>query len=493
MMPPESDAKPTMKAPKSGVKIRMYDLKGEGDCFLLAFRGEDDTERYMLIDCGIFVGTSGGAKRLRDVAKDIAEATGNHLHFVVATHEHWDHLIGFYYARETFGDPKMVIDEVWLAWTENREDELADKLHKKYEAVAMALERATMHLEKLGDPRAISIKNVLAYHNKGRLGVTTTELMDKVHKELSSHPAFYCYPDNPPISLPEVPGIRFYILGPPRNEELLKILEEESSLPGEPLTLDEETAFSSAVLAIFGAEEQPIYELSRPFNPSQSVTREEAQTSIFFQEHYGFLEEDPEKGWRRIDNDWLAAAGNIALQMDDYTNNTSLVLALELIDSGKVLLFPGDAQAGNWRSWKDTSWSVEDKDGEIKEIKGMNLVERTAFYKVGHHGSHNGTLVEYLKKMRGDLVAMIPVNAKWAKKKPRYWEHPGKTLLKKLKKQTKGRIIRADTRIPSVKPENLSQSEWNEFKGNVEEDQNSGKKLWIQYTVPDRVVQCTHN
>ena len=36
------------------------------------------------------------------------------------------------------------------------------------------------------------------------------------------------------------------------------------------------------------------------------------------------------------------------------TNNTSLALAFELIEKGrvgKVLLFPADAQVGNWLSW----------------------------------------------------------------------------------------------------------------------------------------------
>ena len=42
------------------------------------------------------------------------------------------------------------------------------------------------------------------------------------------------------------------------------------------------------------------------------------------------------------------------------TNNTSLVLAIERIADGKVLLFPADAQEGNWLSWHDVAieWNV---------------------------------------------------------------------------------------------------------------------------------------
>jgi hypothetical protein len=478
----------------------MYDLQGEGDCFLLAFRAEDDSERYMLIDCGIFVGTSGGADRLREVAADIAEATGKHLHVLAATHEHWDHLIGFERAKQIFGDNEMLIDEVWLAWTENLEDDqLARYLHQQYEGAAMALASAAMQLETVNDPLAKPIKDVLAYRwdFADRLGVTTNDLMNKVHKELSGHPARYCYPDNPPITLPGVPGIRFYVLGPPRDESQLKILDIENALHGEPLTLNQATAFYSAALASAGPKElhasrQPTYERmslrSRPFGESLGMSRDEAQAYLvneksFFQKYYGFKEDDPENGWRRIDSDWLAGAGQLALSMNSYTNNTSLVLALELTDSGRVLLFPGDAEAGNWLSWKQTSWTLEDEDGEEQAITGMDLVKRTAFYKVGHHGSHNGTLVEYLKQMCKDLVAMIPVNQKWAKERNN-WEHPGKELLEDLMKQTGGRIIRADTRLPSTKPTSLSQGEWEKFLGNVQQDQ-SPQKLWIQYTVTE--------
>jgi beta-lactamase superfamily II metal-dependent hydrolase len=144
-----------------------------------------------------------------------------------------------------------------------------------------------------------------------------------------------------------------------------------------------------------------------------------------------------------------------------------------------MLLFPGDAQAGNWSSWKDVSWTVEN-GCEEETVTGLDLVQRTAFYKVGHHGSHNGTLLEYLRQMRGDLVAMIPVNEAWAKGK-KGWEHPGRELFQELEAQTGGRIIRADTGVQEVKPPALSQSEWLAFLENVETD--GDPKLWIQYTV----------
>ena len=43
---------------------------------------------------------------------------------LVVTHEHWDHLSGFLQARSDLRHASTV-GEVWLAWTEDPHDELA--------------------------------------------------------------------------------------------------------------------------------------------------------------------------------------------------------------------------------------------------------------------------------------------------------------------------------------------------------------------------------
>ena len=73
--------------------------------------------------------------------------------------------------------------------------------------------------------------------------------------------------------------------------------------------------------------------------------------------------------------------------MNNATNNASLVLAFELSKGGKVLLFVGDAQAGNWWSWSEGEF---DDDGT--KVTAQDLLGRTVLYKVGHHGSYNATL-----------------------------------------------------------------------------------------------------
>ena len=94
-----------------------------------------------------------------------------------------------------------------------------------------------------------------------------------------------------------------------------------------------------------------------------------------------------EDAWRRIDHDWLGVSADLAIQLDKRTNNSSLVLAFEFVDTKRVLLFVGDAQVGNWLSWKD----VHGRSG-THTVTARDLLARTVFYKVGHHGSHNATL-----------------------------------------------------------------------------------------------------
>ncbi len=149
----------------------------------------------------------------------------------------------------------------------------------------------------------------------------------------------------------------------------------------------------------------------------------------------------PDQSWRRIDADWLGAAAEFALQLDCATNNTSLVLAFELIDSGKVLLFAADAQVGNWLSWQTLSWKLSD----TVTVSGTDLLKRTTFYKVGHHGSHNATLrAKGLELMRtDDFVAFIPVDHAMAVKK-RWGKMPLPGLVDALKERSKGRVVRID-------------------------------------------------
>jgi hypothetical protein len=143
--------------------------------------------------------------------------------------------------------------------------------------------------------------------------------------------------------------------------------------------------------------------------------------------------------WRTIDDDWLQQASTLALYLDTFTNNSSLVLAIELVASGKVLLFAADAQTGNWSSWATVKW-------EDAGVTTDDLLARTVFYKVGHHASHNATLVAAFEKLgTPELVALIPVHKKDPNiTKVNGWKMPARNLFKRLTEKTNGRVLQMD-------------------------------------------------
>ena len=214
---------------------------------------------------------------------------------------------------------------------------------------------------------------------------------------------------------------------------------------------------------------------------------------MFFRNHYGFPS-DPSRvpphadqlSWRRIDTDWLEAAGSLALKLDNDTNNTCLAIAIELIATGKVLLFPGDAQVGNWLSWAELCWPKGAKPEDPNVITAEHLLVRTVLYNVGHHASHNATLRERgLELMTSnELVALIPVDEDMARNK-KHWDMPFPALLKRLEQKTKGRIIRADRTVSDLKqsrnPNTISAAEWQDFLSKVSSDQND--KLYVEYRI----------
>jgi len=156
--------------------------------------------------------------------------------------------------------------------------------------------------------------------------------------------------------------------------------------------------------------------------------------------------------WRRIDFDWLGPAEELALQVDHLTNNTSLVLSFELpaerAEDRKVLLFVGDAQVGNWLSWGDIQrWTSVGDAGPVPEVVDIReMLGRVAFYKVGHHGSHNATLKKAVEAMPGDgsLMAFIPVSIPVAHEVKGWTKMPRESLVEALSERSDGGVLLPD-------------------------------------------------
>jgi hypothetical protein len=466
----------------------MYRPGGLGDCFLLAFRAEGGA-RYMLIDCGVLLGTASGADRLRAIASDIVTATGGRIDVLVGTHEHWDHLAGFQYAKDIF-DEHLEVGEVWVAWTEDPNDRLAQRLRRGRSLALRALSVATERLRAFDETQAAGIGEVLGFFGElgadGKSGVEGA--MRYLRQRAEPH---YMRPGDPPVTWKDS-GVRFYVLGPPADEELLSRSnpsKRHSEVYELGLRLNESNTFYAAVLSAErgragSGEIDDLFELSRPFDEKHRIEcdfrKAPPRSRAFFERHYGFGRDRQGRGasWRRIGSDWLTAAGHLALRLDGDTNNTSLVLAIELTGSGKILLFPADAQVGNWLSWERVAWYG------AGAVRGTDLLRRTVLYKVGHHGSHNATLRDKgLELMESpDLVALIPVDEEQAERKK--WSMPFGPLYERLREKTRGRILRADTGIPGRKPRTVSNQDWKAFKKRTDAD-DSGADLWVEITVPE--------
>jgi hypothetical protein len=255
-----------------------------------------------------------------------------------------------------------------------------------------------------------------------------------------------------------------------------------------------------------------------PFDRHLRISVEEAARMPFFWEHYGFAGNPPCEmrstkhapiepsllsmgpAWRRIDTDWLGVATELALQMDSYTNNTSLAMAIELVGTGKVLLFPADAQVGNWLSWDTIAPTFTGAEG--KSFTAADLLRRTVFYKVGHHGSHNATMREVgLERMVSpELVAFVPVDERVAREVRNWRDMPFGPLLARLYETTKGRVIRLDHGVVTEHmPEFLSDDIWQQIaktaqvfrdeqlqSGGHSPDANGGdRSLYFQLVITD--------
>ncbi len=474
----------------SEIRVRMY-KELLGDCFLLTF---GDNQAHMLIDCGLIIGAKGSKEKMREVADNIRQTTGGRLDVLVATHEHWDHLSGFLQAREVF--EQIEIDNVWLAWTEDPNNEVAKGLRRKRRQKVRALEMAFERLHALGTQKAArlagQVEGLLGFFGRepgaaslrAAAGGTTEEAIEW----LAQRPGAtlrYCEPGGMPLAVKGIEDVRIYVLGPPQDPQLIK-QDLPSKLDPETYELTIagglEQAFLAAVqarrvkLERLSAEERDQVQRSQPFDQSCQTSTARARRMRFFQQHYGFGDapEDPQ-AWRRIEDDWLGVAGQLALDLDSDTNNTSLVLAIELGSSGKVLLFAADAQVGNWLSWEKLSWSVPGDGGTITKVTAADLLQRAVLYKVGHHGSHNATLREKgLELMTSpELVAMIPVVETMARQKG--WERmPFQPLLQRLQEKANGRVLRGDEQLDA------SRSGWRGFRKQVSE---GPRELYVDYTV----------
>jgi hypothetical protein len=413
--------------------------QGLGDCFLLRFPKPNGEPFFIVIDSGVIKGTPQPSAIMRELAEDIERETGGTIDVLVVTHEHWDHVSGFTEAREVWS--RMTIREVWLAWSEDPANDLANKLRTDREDKKAAI------VERL---RALNIET--SFQMDGTRGARIAALLGFLGMDLaatdhaangtkaaldfiSSHAKKRVYHEPAKMFSPkELDGVRVYVLGPPQTEKQIK--RSNPSKSATEVYSDRAQAFA------FGDPYRSNNDSDgdRPFadDLGAPVSTSKHYDAIFAKAFPSLAKDGPDPHWRRISYEGIEDLERLALALDGDTNNTSLALAFELPD-GRVLLFPADAQVGNWLSWQDCSWKIG-----TQNVTTNDLLARTIFYKVGHHGSHNATLKDLgLEKMESrDLIAFVPVDQAMAKKKR--WKMPFGPLHERLIEKTRGRVVLAD-------------------------------------------------
>lgn len=476
----------------TAVRVRMY-RHGLGDCFLLSFPRPRAHDFRVLIDCGVILGTPDGSAAVRKVVENLKTETDVNgtptVDVLVATHEHWDHLSAFAEVQDVLDDFK--IGHVWMSWAEDPENEHAKQLRarraEKVRALRLGVARLRTSLQGAGalgaDARSGEaaadfrrVAEVLSFFGidpddplppaAGALGAGAGA---KPNRPGTADALAWCrsrkedekyYDPGDLIDLTkEVKGLRVYVLGPPTDEK--QLFKDRPTTAGRETYEDEEKhQLTRAGRAFFGLNVGPDgsevaaaeFERSVPFDPKYRIEMDQAAATEFFREHYLGAGPDDADAWRRIDGAGLADAAEFALSLDSDTNNTSLALAFELAD-GRVLLFPGDAQVGNWESWHaDTAGRPRVWEVGNREVTTPDLLARTVVYKVGHHGSHNATLRDKgLELMTHEhLVALVPVDTYIAHEKKHWRQMPFDPLMARLRERTKGRVVVADETADAV-------------------------------------------
>ncbi|WP_298901737.1 MBL fold metallo-hydrolase [uncultured Psychroserpens sp.] len=426
--------------------IRMYKLEELGDCFLVTF--SDDSKDYnVMIDCGSYWNRNDSPKKFKRIVKNIQETIGNNasLDLVVATHQHNDHMSGFMHAKNAF--TSLGMEQVVLSWLDDETDPEAIAIAEEHGKVMNKLRHIKGIIDKKKGGFAETVKSSLSQLVDERTFKTDNSLTGQATQFLKSvgkQPIKYLSPGD----ILDLPGydkdkVRIHVLGPPKDSKSLKSKNPRKKESFHTRLHDLSIAIDDIKEVLDTGHADKHFPFNKKYRqyPHKKDKNDKVfshqSTKTIFKEYI-----DKKYDWKRIDHDWLSSVNRFALHLNGYTNNTSLVLAFELVQSGKILLFVGDAQAGNWRSWETVPWKDDNKKMNLEEMMG-----KTVFYKVGHHGSHNATIKPTLDLMtHKDLVAFIPVDKRdpniSSRKIP--WKMPAKNLYKELKKKTKGRIARMD-------------------------------------------------
>ena len=358
----------------STTSVRMYNV-GFGDAFLVTVHRSNRVWR-MLIDCGVH--SQGQARPIKTIVRaiidDLKRASGDgtpRLDVIVATHHHADHISGF-----SLPDwQEVVVGEVWLPFVEDQTDPDAQalRLTETAQRLLWHLDQRTHGLAADHWPDTLSDAQAFALNSFGN-AEATDRLTGTLPQPFANRPTvrYLPYQDESRNTIAVgIADVIVHVLGPSRDPAQLKRMNPPTGAGWLRLDLDEPDDGQLSDLPLF----KDAYIVADPASLPPPLL--EAQRDIRLDD---------------LTNDvGLLAAASI---LERAVNNTSLFLVLDV--AGTKLVFPGDAQQGAWEHILD-------------DPTKKALLADAAFYKIGHHGSHNATPKEFVTHIWHEKAhAMLP-------------------------------------------------------------------------------------
>jgi beta-lactamase superfamily II metal-dependent hydrolase len=316
---------------------------------------------------------------------------------VIATHRHADHIVGF--ESERWGE--VEVGEVWMPWTEHPTDpqarKIRDRQSKKAKSIraALAAMKASAALLEIVDNSLTNAKAMETLHGGFKRKTKVRYLPPKPRAERS-------------FVTDALPGVTVHAMGPSRDPEVIRDMDPPKG-----------GAFELRMAAASGARTNG--NGAGLFAQRFELTGDARQAQL---DAFKLGERELRALEKAADEDPLA----VAVQLDKAVNGTSLLLMFEV---GRAhLLFPGDAQWGTWQNALG--------DPEFRE-----LLERTNFLKVGHHGSHNATPRAFVEEVlaKNRFTAMV-----CTRETKKFRKIPLPSLLDAIAERSGNRIARSDSR-----------------------------------------------
>ncbi len=347
----------------SSLNVRVYNVRF-GDCVLVSV-GASGGEKHILIDFGnapSMARSRGGRNDVfGPVAADIAKRTDKVIDLLVMSHEHLDHMEGFYGEKKVFD--RIAVKNVWMSGMS------APDYYKRFPKCEPE-RKARLALHELA--RRWELQGRLLWLPEGVLSMIA----------------------NNTLSLSNAARIE-YVRQLPGDEERTHYLDRGAATKkchtlGADVAIDILAPEADASVYYGSGGHEFWLDAAAHFgSPSRGGAAPRRRTGARPPRHIAAEE------FEQLKDEVAELDVNDLLAIDRAANNTSLVLRLTV--AGKTLLFPGDAEQESWAM-----------------MKSKGLLAPVDLLKIAHHGSVNGmpfegdsSIVDALLKPGKKTIAVV--------------------------------------------------------------------------------------